>query len=505
MFDRFKIIVGYLFAIPLALILGFLAASPGEMTFILIGLLLFVLASPLFLRWHHALMIIFWNSAFNAYFLPGQPYFWLLLATISFSLSMLNHVMGRKPFISVPEMTRPLVFLTIAVLITALYRGGIGLKFMGGSTHGGRYYIFILGSIMGYFAFTGGQVPLMKSNKMAVLFFLSGATYILGNAAYTLGSSFYFMFYLVPSSLASNQAASDLGLTSIDRIQGLAQTCTAIVCALLSYYGMRELFRPTKPWRLLFLVITLGASLFSGFRSTLLFLVMILVIQFYLEGLHRTRALPILLAVGSVLLGIAIIFASHLPLSVQRSLSFLPINVDAEARADAIGSSEWRLQMWALVFKDVPKYLLVGKGYAFDPTEMELTTQAIHMNMLSTFEEALLAGDYHSGTLSVLMPFGLLGAIGFVWTMGAGGWVLYSNFRWGDPALRRINCVLLSFYLAQSISFIFIFGAFNSQLFIFLGVIGLSVSFNGGVQREVVLVPERARRALTPAYAIELD
>src|SRR5580658_1842391 len=116
MFNRYKIFAAYIFAIPLALLLGILAASPDDFSFMLIGMLLFFLALPIFLRWHHALLIIFWNSAFIAFFLPSQPDFWLVFAAFSFGISALGHVMGRRPFHSVPEMTRPLFFLAAVVL-----------------------------------------------------------------------------------------------------------------------------------------------------------------------------------------------------------------------------------------------------------------------------------------------------------------------------------------------------------------------------------------------------
>ncbi len=230
MFNRYRILAAYVFAIPLALILGFLAASPDELTFMLIGMLLFFLALPLFINWHHALLIVFWNSAFTAAFLPGQPAFWLFFAALSFGISLLGHVMGRRPFLPVPEMTRPLLFLAAVVLCTAWYRGGVGVRSLGGGAFGGKNYVLLLGAIIGYFALTAGQIPILKSRRMAGLFFLSWTTYVLSNLAYTLGPGFFFLYYLVPSGYAMDQAASDYGLTSSDRIQGLARPAP-VFCA----------------------------------------------------------------------------------------------------------------------------------------------------------------------------------------------------------------------------------------------------------------------------------
>lgn len=474
----------YVVAIPLALVLGFLVSSPDPATFAMLAGILLLLALPLFFQWHHVLLILFWNSAFNAFFLPGAPDFWLLFALFSLGISILHFIMYQKEFLRAPEFTRPLLFLAAVVVFTACYRGGIGLRVLGGSFMGGKYYVYILGAILGYFALTALPVPIARGGKLAGLYFLSGVSYALSNLAYTLGPGFYFLYYFVPASLAAGQAASEYGLTDIDRLTSLAPACNGLFCFLLARYGIRGLFDWTKPWRLFFLILTVGAAFFAGFRSALMLIFIIFAIQFYLEGLLRSRLCLVLVSL-CVLSFVSLLFvANKLPLSVQRTLSFLPIPVDAEVRADAKGSSEWRYQMWEIVLKDVPRYLVIGKGYGIDPTDMFLTTEAIRMGMLSNFEEALLAGDYHNGALSVLIPFGILGLAGFLWLLWAGFRVLHWNYRYGEAKLRRVNTTLLAYYLSYCFSFFFIFGSLNSQLLIFVGTVGLGVSLNGGVKNK---------------------
>ncbi|MGD0812226.1 MAG: O-antigen ligase family protein [Verrucomicrobiota bacterium] len=504
MFNRYKILAAYLLAIPLALILGILAASPNELTFMLIGMLLFFLALPVFIKWHHFFLLISWNSAFSAFFLPGEPTFWLLFAGLSFGLSGLDHVMGRRPFPAVPEMTRPLLLMAAVVIGTACYRGGVGTRLLGGAAHGGKNYIYCLGAILGYFALTAGQIPVLKSQKMAGLFFLSGATNALSNLAYFLGPAFYFFYYLVPVSTVGGQVASDFGLTDIDRIQGLGLTGLAGMCFLLTRYGIQGLFDWTKPWRFVFLCLVFVMSCFAGFRSALVLFLLVFAFQFYFEGMLRTRLFPVV--VGLAVVGfVSLMFcADRLPLSVQRSVSFLPVNVDSEVRADATGSIDWRLEIWSVVWKDAPKYLVVGKGYSFDATEMESTLEAIQLGLLNNSEEQILAGSYHNGPLSVLIPFGIIGSVAFLWVLAAGFRVLYSNLRYGDARLKRINCVLLSCYLARCFCFVFIFGALNTDLYLFLGLVGLSVSLNGGAKRKPGSGLEYARESMSQSYAMEV-
>jgi hypothetical protein len=101
----------------------------------------------------------------------------------------------------------------------------------------------------------------------------------------------------------------------------------------------------------------------------------------------------------------------------------------------------------------------------------------------------IVAGDYHNGPLSTLIPFGIWGAIGFIWLLWSGGRVLYFNYRYGDPAVKTINTSLLAAYLTKSVVFLFVVGSFHAELVKFCGFIGLSIALNGGIQRAPVAEP----------------
>ena len=101
---------------------------------------------------------------------------------------------------------------------------------------------------------------------------------------------------------------------------------------------------------------------------------------------------------------------------------------------------------------------------------------------------AELAGDYHNGPLSVIIPLGLFGVIGFLWFLGAGISVLYRNHKFGDPAFQRINTFLLAYFIAKTICFFAVFGSLYSDLVGFTGLLGLSVSVNGGLARKPVVL-----------------
>ena len=105
---------------------------------------------------------------------------------------------------------------------------------------------------------------------------------------------------------------------------------------------------------------------------------------------------------------------------------------------------------------------------------------------------AMAAGDYHSGPLSLIIPFGIWGVVGFAWFMGAALRYLYRQYRFGHPDLQKINTFLLAYFIARLVFYIFVFGGFFSDLFLFTGLIALSVSLNGDTLPEPAEVPVEA-------------
>jgi O-antigen ligase len=177
-------------------------------------------------------------------------------------------------------------------------------------------------------------------------------------------------------------------------------------------------------------------------------------------------------------------FANKLPLSFQRTLSILPVEVDPVARASAESSTTWRLNMWKLVLPQIPRYLLLGKGYGLKTHELEILGSQTTGSQESSMEMAMIAGDFHNGPLSVIIPFGIFGAIGFLWFLYASYKVLWQNYRYGDPKISSLNRFLLAFFVARVVFFFAVFGSLYSDMFVFCGIIGLSVALNGGVQSQ---------------------
>ena len=492
----FRSLLIYGLCLPLAVFLGYMLAIPdwryGFDSIMVIVIISTVLAVPLLLRWHHVWLIASWNMTAVLFFVPGRPQVWMALAAISLGICILQYTINRQmKFLHAPSIAWPLILLTVVILVTARLTGGLGARVFGGDTYGGKRYFVLLAAVIGYFAIINRQIPQKRANLYVALFFLGAATMAIGNLPGVLppAFNFLFMFFPVMSMDAFTEPNAVVGQTSfIGRLNGLAFLGLGGFCAMLACYGIRGILDARKPWRLgafgLFSVVTL----LGGFRSTVVLMLITFALLFYLERLHHTR---LLLPVICVLLlggGLVAIFAGQLPLPFQRSLAFVPfLQIDPIVKMDAQGSTEWRLEMWREVVPEIPQHLLVGKGYAFSGSEQHQID--VRGRGLEGVE---LVGDYHNGPLSVILPFGLFGSITFLWLLVAGIRVLHQNYQFGDPAYRNLNTFLFGFFIAKVIFFFTIFGALQVDLPMFLGMIGLSISLNGGVAKPVVVTEPTA-------------
>ncbi len=505
----------YGLCIPLAIYLGYLLANPLDRVSLgIVIAALFLPLIPLLLRWHHVLLVVSWNMSMVLFFIPGSPPLWLLATAMSLGLTALQQILKRNvQFASVRSVAWPLLFLALVILMTAQLNGGFGMRSFGGEAYGGKRYILLLGAIAGYFALTSQRIPAGQGIKYVTLYFLGALTLIISNAGPWIPSSFHYLFALFPvESLQALSGEAERG--TLVRRGGITVAAAGALCFMLARHGERGVFELAERWRFLPLRFKSGLAvnqpwrlfaffglvfvcLMGGYRSHAIIIALVLMVLFYLEDLVRSKLLPLFAMLGIIVFAVGLPFVERLPLTIQRSLSFLPINVNPIARADAEGSSEWRLRLWREVVPTIPQYLLVGKGYLIDIQAMEA---AESFGNFSGNEEAKfeLTSDFHNGPLSVIIPLGAFGAFGFLWFLAAGFRVLLYNYRYGDMEYRRLNTFLLAYFTVRVIYFLVIFGSFHTELNLFTGLIGLSVSVNGGMRRPAPAKAPATNRAYLP-------
>lgn len=495
----------YSICVPLALFLGYIIAQEGNpvynpFTYFAVVPVLLLLALPLLLRWHHSLLIICWNLTAVLYFLPGHLDLWTGVAWLSLSLAVGQYILNRRQrFLSAPSVTRSLLFLGVVVFATAECRGGFGVAAFGSAVQGAKRYYLLFSAVFGYFALISRPIPPRHAAKLVVLFLLGSAVAAIGDLGSILPESFYFVYLLFPISqyglytIISNTPGLQIG--AIARLGGVALASCSVYYAMLARYGIEQIFAPRHIFRMLLFIALLGLSTVGGFRGNAVTFLILFGVLFYLEGLMRSRLLPIFALVAILVGTLLVAFAQRLPLNVQRTLSVLRLPVSHEVKVDTESSSEWRINIWKRVVPQIPQYLLIGKGLGINAAEMQsLTTISPNTGLAEAGEEwTELAADYHNGPLSVIVPFGIGGVIGFLWFLAACYRVLKRNYLYGNPAYTKLNRFLLAFFVMKVIVFFVIFGNLYTDLAAFVGIVGLSVSLNAGVAKPFILVRPRAR------------
>lgn len=473
----------YTVVVVVAVVAGYLLATPTDpMSMLPLGLLGLALVAPLILRFRHDLLIATWNVSFIAFFLPGRPTLAMLLTAVSLFVAALHRAMLKQPmFLPVRSLLWPAAALGAVILATAMITGGIRGQALGSGTFGAKRYITALFGIAGLFAVCTRAVPPNRVWWLVSLFVLGSATAALGDLAYVLGITP--LFLLLDSSLTTGLAVSESSGLMM-RYTGLCWAGWATFSWLFLRYGLSGILDLTKPWRLLAVGGAFVVTMAGGYRTYIVLAAMLLVVLFFLEGLYRTRT-AIFLAVavtvgGTLLLGLA----DRLPLTMQRAISFLPVQVDPVAKKDADGTLDWRIEMWKVVVKEIPKYFWVGKGFSYDGTDYYLTLEAVRRGIrYESYEFALVSGNYHHGILTLIIPFGIWGVLAFGWLTTAGFRVLWLNYRFSPPSLLLINRYLLAFFVVQLLFFLTLYGQFDLDLPIFTGLFGVSVAVNGGIRR----------------------
>jgi hypothetical protein len=377
------------------------------------------------------------------------------------------------------------------VLITAQQTGGIHARALGSGAWGAMRYFLVLGAIAGYFAFVSQPIAPHRAKLMAALFFLSGVTSVFPVLIALGGPGLQSLLVMFGQT---SIVASETTVFSMDlqRFVGATFMSEAVCWFMMLRFGIRGILDWHRPWRFLTFAVMFALGLLGGFRSFLILFGVVSLFQFYFEGLFRSRFFLWFSLAGVLGTTLLFAFSDQLPGAVQRSISFLPVQIDPAIRRDATGTLDWRVEMWRETLPLVPRYLLLGKGYNFDGTDYDLTMKGAERGIFRSYDAAMISSDYHQGILTLIIPFGIWGVLAFLAFCAASLRVLYRNYRCSPPEFRLINTFLLSCFIGRLLFYLTFYGEFDIDLMVFTGLVGMSLSLNGGVRQEAVVTSPAA-------------
>jgi energy-coupling factor transporter transmembrane protein EcfT len=314
-----------------------------------------------------------------------------------------------------------LIYINLAYLAVVFVRNPVGFWAMQTSMVGGRPYVEIILAFCSFIVLSRVQITDLIA-RVFPFFFVVPAWSV---ALLDLVGRFFPQLSYPLSSVYSGVGSGSLGSLVPEeaklgetRIGGLQHAGMTSVLALCAKYSPSTLISPLYPGRAALFLIALAAIFLSGFRSMLLFALVVFLLAVVLRG--RLRELWI---AGSMMCLLLIVLVSlqgtvlQLPKTMQRAMSWLPGDWNQEVVADAENSSRWRFEMWGWAWNDerILRDRIWGQGFGFSLDDMNLIVDSMMVGQGgqsrlggSDRESFLITGSFHNGPLSSVKYIGVV-------------------------------------------------------------------------------------------------
>lgn len=368
------------------------------------------------------------------------------------------------------------LLVLLAFVGQAFVRNPVGLAIFGSSVIGGRPYFQICVSIVAFMALSVLVVDFRSIRMMVFAKFAGGI--LSAMYATTLGLFPILAYYSAgvyqgggaSGAISDYLSGGEEDIHSTGRRKYLKMFGRPLTILVLSFKSPLQLLNPRNFGFLLLIAVAGICVLVSGFRSEFAYLGLLVIAACFL---HRKKMQLLFIGViGGPILAVLLLLQGsvlELPLSAQRTLSFLPADWDQRAIDRAKGSSEWRFEMWeeALTSDRYIRNKWLGDGFGFTAHEMayqqELMTQGTTPG--DTQEYFLMTGTYHSGPVETIKRIGYLGLACLLVVLGVffHESIALINKARGTPYPPYAIFVGLPMII-NPVIFVFIYGSFQGIL-----------------------------------------
>ena len=238
------------------------------------------------------------------------------------------------------------LLIAFAILIFAIMAiRGVGLRVFGSRTWGGTQYIYMLLSIT--FMFVVVPRVRLTSRQIRII--------IWGGFVASIFASIMQRFGFI--EMVAESAEDSVSASRISWLSPLAYALMPIVCALKPKKFIR--------WGLMFLILVL--LMLTGFRSRIVGAVVVFWLFELSISKNKLGFMGFSVIAGLAGWLIAVLASPHLPLGIQRAISFIPgTKIDAQVMVNATDSIEWRVEIWKVAMEHFDQYWLIGRGITFD-------------------------------------------------------------------------------------------------------------------------------------------
>jgi hypothetical protein len=349
-----------------------------------------------------------------------------------------------------------------------------GVRALGAETMGAKPYVNILLAFCAYWVI----VHLPKSYQSVTkvpLWMMAGMVFVtmINLVVYIFPSTTRFILPFLgdidTSGLFTPVAASG---QSIRRFYQLGSFGLLLVEVLVAYYPPQTLFNPLRGRCYLFLIAIAGIFA-GGFRSGLLFAMVAVVLASIFQ--RSWRQLVEVGIVGTLFVA-ALMFGQgrffQLPLTAQRSLSFLPGQWDEDAKKEGNESTESRFEWWRTILSEgAIKNWWTGDGFGVAENDFNLLAYSGR-----TFDWFTITGTYHNGPLTTIRYAGLIGLVlYYAWTITAAVYSVKCLGRCRGSPLFPVAVFLAIQLVWKPVHYTFVYGSYESDVTQMLLLTGLLV------------------------------
>jgi len=342
----------------------------------------------------------------------------------------LHYAMKRVTFHGRADWLDIVLWANIVYMLTVYIRHPVGLNRFGGDLIGGRPYAAVGVAVLAYIVLSTQKITPRQAKWLPIVISFPGIL---------VGLISTFTFFVPALAPVLYQIYSDFDITAYtlqefqgqtiefgrSRIGSLGNVGSQLFRLLLCYFDPAKLISPLSIIPFTLFGFANIAILLSGFRASLA----LSWLSFALSCILRRRPaqIAVVAAAGLLLYAIAALGNGSiftLPITFQRTLSFLPGNWDHEAMRDATGSTEWRIEMWKIAWNS-PHYIqnkIFGQGFGFLASDLRFLQQTTafggQLQEQDTLAFFLIRGSFHSGPLSAIRVVGFVGMILFFILLG---------------------------------------------------------------------------------------
>lgn len=448
-----------------AILLGYLLAS--DMTVLAMGVagVIWMMLLPYHSMLAVGISIATFSSAIIVPFFPGRPYAWEFSALLGWSGLLVTVSMRKYDLESMSTFrAHRAVFLGLAgyavVLVIMMWQRGVGMRILGSGQMGGRFYVQQLVCTIFPALFV-----MWRANEKAVttlfqLQCLLTTTFLISDFVLTYApQQLYFLlqFFELPGDAVAFEVRAQQ--TGLRRFQSLYVASLGLIFFLMVRFKLAQFFKKEGVFLFPLALGLVGMGLLSGHRYVVMILGFTLLFCSYAQRFYTFK--HNMLGLGVVVLGLAFTysFAEYLPLAAQRAASFLPgIQVDPQARDDAMATLDTRKMLRQIGWNMVPDYIWLGRGFGQASSgdyssQWDPTTITQHINQ----------GKFYNGLIGLLVNTGLPGTVFmlmFLWGGTVTSWQIIKHLREHgvDDYFSRMCSVIASLWLANVIAFVFLHG-----------------------------------------------